>query len=96
VPSYFTRAEKPYNYAYTDKKCPDKVEDTETEKDVLFQRKSRSLPTIRYIFGLNNEMPTEPQEHAVDRKNQRLIFYPQLEEELEAIKKVLIVFIIYP
>lgn len=86
VPNNFTRAERPYNYAYTDKRNPEKIEDT--DKDLVVHRRSRCVPVQRYVFSLTNELPTEPNEYSLKKINQRIKLHPQLVTELDTIKKM--------
>ncbi|RVE48774.1 hypothetical protein evm_006548 [Chilo suppressalis] len=87
VPSSFSRTEKPYNYAYTNKKNSEKID--YTDKDLIAHRRSRSVPLVRYKFSLTNELPSEPNEHALKRFKQRLKIQPQMAQEFEFIKKML-------
>ncbi|KAL4713004.1 hypothetical protein ACJJTC_012074 [Scirpophaga incertulas] len=89
VPPQFTRVEKPHNYAYTDKKYPDKGRDEDnTTQDIKWNRKSRSLPKIRCPFSLTASLPTEPSASSIARKTEKLALYPQLEQDIEVVRQM--------
>ncbi|CAH0748764.1 unnamed protein product [Diatraea saccharalis] len=86
VPSTFTRADRPYNYAYTNKRHPEKTE--YSDKVLNIHRKSRVIPKLKYVFSLTNELPSEPNEYCLKRINQKIKLQPQVAQELETVKKM--------
>ncbi|XP_028161129.1 general transcription factor 3C polypeptide 5 isoform X2 [Ostrinia furnacalis] len=90
LPAYFTRTDKPNSYGYTDKRYySDKTDTVDADDNVHNRtRQERKGQFSSYVFSLTNELPTEPHEANVKQKDARLVQYPQLEEEYEAVKKL--------
>lgn len=71
-------------------------EEADTNSDEVHKsRNERGLPISRYTFNLVDDLPTEPNEYYMKLKNTRISVYPKLEEEYQAVKKVLIIILLY-
>ncbi|XP_072936997.1 general transcription factor 3C polypeptide 5 [Epargyreus clarus] len=90
VPSSFTRSDRPINYTYTDKRyfshkdTPENTQDDEVRRT----RTERSIPLARYRFTLTDELPSEPHEYYIKRKDVKFAMCPEMEQDYETIKKL--------
>lgn len=84
------------NYFYTDKKTyitkneDLAVSDAVDKDEVHKMRSERAIPIRRYSFNLVDDMPTEPNEYFIEVKNAKVAVNPQLNNEFEAVKKVML------
>ncbi|XP_052747198.1 general transcription factor 3C polypeptide 5 [Bicyclus anynana] len=92
TPPNFTRSDKPISYFYTEKRyyVKDSTNDDSMNVDdeVHKFRSERGLPIARYTFNLAEDLPQEPNEYYLKRKDARLAVYPALQQELEVVKKL--------
>lgn len=89
IPANFSRSDKPINYFYTAKRYQANNDDPSSVDEVHKSRTDRALPIARYIFNLSEDLPLEPNEYYLKRRDTRMAIYPQLKEEFEVVKKVL-------
>lgn len=91
LPPFFTRSDKPNNYAYTDKRYYlDKTDQTPDADDNIHNR-TRSLRKghfSTYVFSLTNELPTEPHEANIAIIKGKIAHFPQLQDDYDTVKKV--------
>ncbi|XP_032529659.2 general transcription factor 3C polypeptide 5 [Danaus plexippus] len=90
TPSNFTRSDKPITYCYTEKRyvTKDMMKGESTNDEVHKTRMERSLHLPRFIFSLNEELPTEPNEYYIKLRNARQALNPSLEEEYNTVAKL--------
>ncbi|XP_039765132.1 general transcription factor 3C polypeptide 5 isoform X2 [Pararge aegeria] len=92
IPSNFTRSDKPINYFYTEKRYQTKDtandESMSADDEVHKCRSDRALPIPRYIFNMSEDLPLEPNEYYLKKKDSRQSLYPPLQGEFEVVKKL--------
>lgn len=89
VPSSFTRAEKPTNYAYTDKKYYGQNEAKDIDDNIHNKRRTaRTRHHFKYEFNLTNELPSEPHDSNIKYLQSKIVVAPHLARDYEVVKKV--------
>ncbi|XP_075992614.1 general transcription factor IIIC subunit l(2)37Cd [Anticarsia gemmatalis] len=91
IPPSFTRFEKPIRYTYTEKRYLTDRSSPEQSVGESVHNKIRSLRASHvapYIFSLNSDMPTKPNDSSLSLKAFKEELNPTIGQEYEAVKKL--------
>lgn len=90
VPSNFTRSDKPIQYAYTDKRYPDRSGSPSNDDFHNKCRSERGMPLGHWWwYNTTEEFPTQPLEFYIKNRDMRYEYSSLLKKEFEIVEKVL-------